>query len=77
MIKKILFSGVIGCFNACSPVNTDTKQEADNGWESLFNGNDLSGWEQVNGSAPYKVEDGAIVGTTVMNSPNSFLASTN
>lgn len=43
-------------------------------WEPLFNGHDLSGWRQINGSAPYAVVDGAIVGTTVAGSPNSFLA---
>lgn len=43
-------------------------------WEPLFNGTDLSGWKQVNGTAPYAVVDGAIVGTTVVDSPNSFLA---
>jgi hypothetical protein len=43
-------------------------------WEPLFNGRDLAGWRQVNGSAPYTVVDGAIVGTTVAGSPNSFLA---
>ncbi|WP_165440745.1 3-keto-disaccharide hydrolase [Rubripirellula amarantea] len=40
----------------------------------LFNGRDLDGWEQVNGTATYEVVDGAIVGTTVAGSPNSFLA---
>jgi Domain of Unknown Function (DUF1080) len=43
-------------------------------WEPLFNGRDLTGWRQVNGTAPYTVVDGAIVGTTVPGSPNSFLA---
>ena len=43
-------------------------------WEPLFNGRDLTGWRRVNGSAPYTVVDGAIVGTTVPGSPNSFLA---
>lgn len=49
----------------------------DDGWVMLFNGEDLSGWEQVNGTAPYEVVDGVIVGTTVTNSPNSFLATEN
>lgn len=40
----------------------------------LFNGNDLTGWEQVNGTASYEVIDGEIVGTTATGSPNSFLA---
>ena len=39
----------------------------------LFNGVDLSGWEQKNGTADYRVEDGCIVGTTAEGSPNSFL----
>jgi hypothetical protein len=44
------------------------------GWRPLFNGRDLTGWTVINGSAPYAVLDGAIVGTTVAGSPNSFLA---
>jgi len=43
------------------------------GWVSLFNGKDLEGWEQKNGLAKYEAKDGAIVGTSVPNSPNSFL----
>jgi hypothetical protein len=42
--------------------------------ESLFNGRDLSGWKQLNGKARFDVRDGVIVGTTVPNEPNSFLA---
>lgn len=44
------------------------------GWTSLFNGKDLSGWKQLNGEAKFEVEDEMIVGTTVANTPNSFLA---
>lgn len=43
-------------------------------WQPLFNGHDLTGWRVVNGTAPFTVADGAIVGTTVAGSPNSFLA---
>jgi hypothetical protein len=43
-------------------------------WISLFNGKDLTGWHQLNGQAKYQVEKGEIVGTTVSNTPNSFLA---
>lgn len=42
-------------------------------WELLFNGKNLDGWEQLNGSAKYEVEKGVLVGTTVLGSPNSFL----
>ena len=44
------------------------------GWHSLFNGKDLKGWHQLNGEANYRVENGEIVGTTVSDTPNSFLA---
>lgn len=44
------------------------------GWTDLFNGEDLTGWKQLNGEAKYHVEDGVIVGTTVAKTPNSFLA---
>lgn len=40
---------------------------------ALFDGKTLHGWRQCNGSASYAAADGAIVGTTVEGSPNSFL----
>jgi len=43
-------------------------------WRYLFNGKDLKGWKVINGNASYTVENGMIVGTTVKDSPNSFLA---
>lgn len=43
-------------------------------WTKLFNGKDLRGWRQLNGKAKYEVANGEIVGTTVLNEPNSFLA---
>jgi hypothetical protein len=46
---------------------------AEEGFVALFNGTDLSGWEQHSGKAEYRVEDGAIVGKTVSNTGNSFL----
>ena len=42
-------------------------------WKPLFNGKDLTGWKQLNGKAKYAVQNGEIVGTTVMGEPNSFL----
>ncbi|MGI4736047.1 MAG: 3-keto-disaccharide hydrolase [Janthinobacterium lividum] len=47
-------------------------QSAD-GWQNLFDGKTLTGWKRLAGTADYKVENGAIVGTTVMNSGNTFL----
>lgn len=42
-------------------------------WKDLFNGSNLDGWTQTGGTARYVIEDGAIVGYTVPDSPNSFL----
>ncbi|MFA7228048.1 MAG: DUF1080 domain-containing protein [Melioribacteraceae bacterium] len=49
---------------------------AQGGWRNLFNGKDLEGWKQLNGSAKYSVVDNMLVGETVLNSPNSFLCTT-
>lgn len=45
----------------------------DNDFKDLFNGKDLEGWVVKNGSAPFTVEDGMIVGTYVLETPNTFL----
>ncbi|MEP7324015.1 MAG: DUF1080 domain-containing protein, partial [Saprospiraceae bacterium] len=44
-------------------------------WTSLFDGRTLHGWKQLNGKAKYRVEHGQIIGSTVANTPNSFLVS--
>ena len=43
-------------------------------WVDLFDGQTLEGWTQLNGTAPYAVVNGAIRGSNVLDSPNSFLA---
>ncbi|MEA1896538.1 MAG: DUF1080 domain-containing protein, partial [Bacteroidota bacterium] len=60
-----LFFGV-SLFLACSSCSTDN-------WQLLFNGENLEGWAQINGEAKYFVENGEIVGETLLGSPNSFL----
>lgn len=45
----------------------------DASWKSLFDGKTLEGWEQRNGTASYRIEDGTIIGKTNEGSPNSFL----
>ena len=43
------------------------------GWTELFDGKTLNGWKKLSGQAEYTIENGAIVGTTLLNSPNTFL----
>ena len=56
----------IGCEKTSAKVNGGD-------WERPFDGMTLKGWEVRGGFAKYHVEDGAIVGTTVAGSPNTFL----
>lgn len=42
-------------------------------WVTLFNGENLDGWQKRGGNAAYEVVDGAIVGVSRLNTPNSFL----
>ena len=46
---------------------------ADDGWVTLFDGRTTAGWIQRGGKAAYMVEDGALVGRTVLGERNSFL----
>ncbi len=50
-----------------------SKSQNNNKKENIFNGKDLSGWHIQNGTAKYEVQNGEIVGTSVVGSPNSFL----
>ncbi|MES2658882.1 MAG: DUF1080 domain-containing protein [Verrucomicrobiota bacterium] len=42
-------------------------------WSDLFNGKNLDGWVQRGGKAVYTVEDGCVVGTSTLNTANTFL----
>lgn len=65
--------------NAAAPLraadNTLTPEQKADGWVALFDGKTLDGWAVKSGFATYAVEDGAIIGTTVPKSPNTFLCS--
>jgi hypothetical protein len=67
-MKTIWFTAVgLLCF---LPVLSEAQE---GGWVALFDGKAIEGWSVKGGTATYKVEEGAIVGTTVEGSPNSFL----
>ena len=46
----------------------------DSGWIDLTAGGLEEGWRQLGGAAEYTLEDGVVVGTAVIETPNSFLA---
>lgn len=66
-MKKYLF-----LFIAATMVSSLAAQEAR--WQNLFNGKNLKGWTKLNGTAEYKVSNNEIIGTSKMNTPNTFLA---
>lgn len=76
MLKPILLKSAfrslsIICFSLIVLKSPCTAQ--DTSWIDLFDGKTLNGWTQRGGKAKYEAADGMIVGTTVPNTPNSFL----
>lgn len=65
---KIFFSVAL-----TAGMQANINAQSKGGWTNLFDGKTLNGWKRVAGTAPYKVEDGAIVGTTITGTPNTFL----
>jgi len=55
------------------PATARAFAETSENWENLFDGKTLNGWVQRNGQAKYTIENEMLVGTTVLNTPNSFL----
>ncbi|HSH96001.1 MAG TPA: DUF1080 domain-containing protein [Roseimicrobium sp.] len=70
---KKLFVLMLLCAGCATQTTSQKPKQADGGLKPLFNGKDLTGWVQHGGKALYRVENGEIVGTTVPNTPNSFL----
>lgn len=54
-------------------ISCNQKEEDSAPWQPLIAENGLEGWSKKGGDAKYEVRDGAIVGTTVPNTPNTFL----
>jgi len=69
-MKKLIPIAAAALLFAAFIIPSKTKAQST---PSLFDGKTLKGWKRLAGTADYKVENGAIVGTTVLNSGNSFL----
>tara|TARA_R110002050_G_scaffold100580_1_gene208105 strand:- start:35335 stop:36789 length:1455 start_codon:yes stop_codon:yes gene_type:complete len=70
LLNKLLFLLAVSLFFNCK---NQPKDETP--WIDLFDGKTLNGWNQKGGVALYSVRNGAIVGSTVHDTPNSFLTS--
>ena len=69
----ILVAGVAVVACSAAAVAAPKDHAAEQGWTTLFDGQSLAGWTQRGGKAKYEVADGAIVGSSVPNTTNSFL----
>ncbi len=67
-----LMACIAVCLSFMTGANSAGVSENDR-WESLFDGKTLDGFIKRGGEARYRVENGAIVGTTVKGTPNTFL----
>jgi 3-keto-disaccharide hydrolase len=47
---------------------------AQENWDILFNGKDLSNFQQLNGDATYKIKNQELIGISKLGTPNSFMA---
>ena len=75
-MKKFQFiTAIISCTLISIVLYSCKEQKEDIPWINLINGNSLDGWNIKGGEAIYKVENGVVIGTTVANTPNTFLTS--
>ena len=69
LLAAVMACGLVASFGPGAPA-----ADSEEGFVSLFNGQDLAGWVKRGGSAEYQVEEGCIVGKCVPNTPgNTFL----
>lgn len=61
------------CFLFLFVFLTSCMEENKDHLTSIFDGETLTGWHTLGGEATYRVENGEIIGTTVANTPNTFL----
>lgn len=70
---RSLYTGFFSMAFITLLVSCQGKKEAALPWKSLFDGKSLEGWHIIGGNATYEVTDGKIVGTSTLNTPNTFL----
>ncbi len=75
MRKQNFYVKSLTLFLAILAIGCVETPKDDTPWVSLFDGKTLNGWSQKGGEATYAIRDGAIVGTTMHNTPNSFMTS--
>ena len=70
--SSLRFSVLLSLAAAAAPGLTQPASES--GWIDLTAAGLEEGWRQLGGAAEYTLEDGVVVGTAVIETPNAFLA---
>ncbi len=69
MTRRILILAIILTINASS----FAQKQQSNEWVNLFNGKNLRGWEILNGTADYTIDNREIIGTSKTGTPTTSL----
>ena len=72
-MAKLKYPGIFVALFFIVLTSKSSAQSSDNDWQVLFNGRDLTGWRELNGTHKWEVKEGMIVGTDVHGQPNGFL----
>ena len=75
ILKRRIKLGMLSMASLLAFISCNQEPKDDTPWISLFDGESLNGWTQLGGTANYTIRDNSIVGTTVHNTPNSFMTS--
>ena len=66
----LCLTALILCFSSCSNEKKD-----DAPWQNLFEEDSMQGWSIKGGNASYEIVNGELIGTSTLNTPNTFLVS--
>ena len=66
----LCLTALLLCFSSCSNEKKD-----DAPWHNLFEEDSMQGWTIKGGTASYEIVNGELIGTSTLNTPNTFLVS--
>ncbi|WP_242203954.1 3-keto-disaccharide hydrolase [Aestuariivivens insulae] len=74
-MKQLKITGFFSLIAVLLLTSCNESKKTSEPWVDLFDGKTLNGWHTKGGQATYEVKDNAIVGTSTLNTPNTFLCS--
>ncbi|GAA3562002.1 DUF1080 domain-containing protein [Snuella lapsa] len=74
-MKQLKITGFFSLIALLLLTSCNETKKTSEPWVNLFDGKTLNGWHIKGGKATYEVKDNAIIGTSTLNTPNTFLCS--